>query len=140
MLAVDTNVLVRIGAEDDLPQLSEITRVMKDETLWVGVTVLLETEWVLRSAMGYSRARFLQFVGELLASEHFELEDEAAVEIAVDLCADGADFADALHFARRPNKCQLITFDKHFATPSVRKTKAIKVLKSKPPTVQKSAP
>ncbi len=139
MLAVDTNVLVRIGAEDDLPQLSEIMRVIKDETLWVGVTVLLETEWVLRSAMGYSKENFLRFVNELLASTHFELEDVAAVEIALDLCAEGADFADSLHFARRPNKCQLITFDKRFAMPNLRKTKAVKVLKSKPPKVQKPA-
>jgi predicted nucleic-acid-binding protein len=139
MLAVDTNVLVRIGAEDDLPQLSEIMHVMKDETLWVGVTVLLEAEWVLRSAMGYRKERFLRFVEELLASEQFEIEDEAAVVYAIDLCGEGADFADALHFARRPNKCQLITFDKHFATQSLRKTKAIRVLKSKPPTVRKSA-
>ncbi len=48
MLAVDTNVLVRLVTRDDPDQARRAFALFKRERLWIGKTVLLETEWVLR--------------------------------------------------------------------------------------------
>jgi len=53
MLAVDTNLLVRIVANDDPEQVRRATSLFETERIFVPKTVLLETEWVLR----YPRSR-----------------------------------------------------------------------------------
>ena len=56
MIAVDTNVVVRIVTADD-PEQTEVARKMLQdaERLWLPKTVLLETEWVLRHGYDLSR-------------------------------------------------------------------------------------
>lgn len=50
MLAVDTDILVRHLIEGDDPkQAAEARRLMAEEDIFFPVTVLLETEWVLRA-------------------------------------------------------------------------------------------
>lgn len=50
MIAVDTNVLVRIVTRDDKGQARRAVRALRGKQLFVAKTVLLETEWVLRHA------------------------------------------------------------------------------------------
>lgn len=54
--SVDTNILVRLVAQDDLTQAQAVDRLFarharKFELLLVSVTVVLELEWVLRSRL-----------------------------------------------------------------------------------------
>lgn len=49
MIAFDTNLLVRILVMDHPEQVAIARRLMARETIFVSRTVLLETEWVLRS-------------------------------------------------------------------------------------------
>jgi predicted nucleic-acid-binding protein len=48
MIALDTNVIVRVVTRDDPQQVPAALAVMQSGDLWVSKTVLLETEWVLR--------------------------------------------------------------------------------------------
>ena len=50
MLAVDTNVVLRILLNDDTTQADIARRLVASHDIWVPLTVLLEAEWVLRSA------------------------------------------------------------------------------------------
>ena len=49
MRAVDTNILVRFLTADDPKQARTARRVMEAGDVFIGVTVILETEWVLRA-------------------------------------------------------------------------------------------
>jgi predicted nucleic-acid-binding protein len=49
MLAVDTNVVVRYLTADDPEQFARAVAVVEGAETFVSLTVLLETEWVLRS-------------------------------------------------------------------------------------------
>lgn len=51
MISLDTNVLVRYFARDDVTQLKKVHRLLEREetTFFVCDIVLVETDWVLRS-------------------------------------------------------------------------------------------
>jgi predicted nucleic-acid-binding protein len=52
MIAVDTNVVVRLLTKDDLKQ-TAAESLFAVEPIWIAKTVLLETIWVLRSLYGF---------------------------------------------------------------------------------------
>lgn len=120
MAALDTNVLVRFLVQDDARQGAAATRLIRSqintgETLFVPVTVVLELEWVLRSAFGFDKAAVLQALFGLLSTYELVFESETAVEAALGLYAENAaDFADALHVALsvQAGAAPLWTFDK----------------------------
>jgi predicted nucleic-acid-binding protein len=53
MVAVDTNVLVRLLTDDEPRQSAPARSLFANELIWIAKTVLLETGWVLRSAYGF---------------------------------------------------------------------------------------
>ena len=55
MKAVDTNVVVRYLTGDVPAQAAKARKVIGSGNIFVGTTVLLESEWVLRSVYGFSR-------------------------------------------------------------------------------------
>ena len=120
MAAVDTNVLVRYVVQDDAAQGAAAARligrsVQAGTPLFVPVTVLLELEWVLRSAFGFDKAEVLRVLSRLLGSFELGFESEGAVEAALAKYERGtAGFADCLHaaLAQQANQQPLWTFDK----------------------------
>ena len=120
MAAVDTNVLVRYVVQDDVVQGEAAARligrgVQAGTPLFVPVTVLLELEWVLRSAFGFDKAEVLLALSRLLGSFELGFESEGAVEAALAKYErGGADFADCLHaaLAQQAGQEPLWTFDK----------------------------
>ncbi len=120
MAALDTNVLVRFLVSDDAEQGEAAARLIRGvaeagSTLFVPVTVLLELEWVLRSAFEFDKATVLHALFRLLGSFDLGFESESAVEIALAHYARGmADFADCLHvaLAGEAGEQPLWTFDK----------------------------
>ena len=120
MAALDTNVLVRFLVQDDAAQGRAATRlirggVLAGRPLFVPVTVLLELEWVLRSAFGFDKAAVLHALFGLLGSFELRFESESAVEAALAQYEHGAaDFADCLHaaLAGQAGEQPLWTFDR----------------------------
>ena len=47
MLSVDTNVVVRLLVNDDPQQGERARKLFDSDQIWIGVTVLLESAWVL---------------------------------------------------------------------------------------------
>ena len=123
MAALDTNVLVRFLVQDDAAQGQAATRLIRDTVeagrrLFVPVTVLLELEWVLRSAFGFDKVAVLKTLFRMLGSFELMFESESAVEIALaQYQTSTADFADCLHaaLAGQAGEQPLWTFDKSAA-------------------------
>lgn len=120
MPALDTNVLVRWITNDDPAQCAVIRRLFQStpatgQRFYVPVTVLLETEWVLRARYGFDRTALALAFDALLSVPELELMDEIAVERALHLFRqDGApDFADCLHISLTDTAghAPLLTFD-----------------------------
>ena len=48
MIAIDTNIVVRVLTADDPGQTKIAAELLRANAVWISKTVLLETEWVLR--------------------------------------------------------------------------------------------
>ena len=53
MIAIDSNVLVRLLVNDDPAQGARARAAFETEEIWIAKTVLLETFWVLRSVYDF---------------------------------------------------------------------------------------
>ncbi|NKK65972.1 type II toxin-antitoxin system VapC family toxin [Rhizobium leguminosarum] len=114
MIAIDTNLIVRYLTGDHPEQSSRARGIVDGQPVFVAVTVVLEAEWVLRSAYGYGRsdvARALRAFGGLST---VTIEDPAIVAAAFDLAESGMDFADALHLTKSAHCEEFVTFDRKF--------------------------
>lgn len=99
MIAVDTNLLVRLATNDVPVEREAVVALLERNEALIPKTVLLETEWVLRSRYGYVIAQVAEFFEYLSALPSVTLEDGEAVRWAVEAARRGIDFADALHLA-----------------------------------------
>lgn len=115
MLAIDTNLVVRYLTGDH-PRQSEKARALIDgEDVFVSTTVLLETDWVLRSAYGFAPKDVAAALRAFAGLPHVMLEDGALAAFALDCVERGMDFADALHLGRAEACDAFVTFDHRFA-------------------------
>ena len=102
MIALDTNVLLRILLNDD-PKQSRLAQAVVARAAGLGEAVLLpdvvlcEVEWVLSSTFRLPRARVAETFRRLLEGTEFTFANRAAVGAAVASYEHGkADFSDYL--------------------------------------------
>jgi predicted nucleic-acid-binding protein len=114
MLAVDTNVLVRLLTEDDPTQAAAARALFAAESIWIAKTVLLEASWVLRTVYGFEEDAVREALTKTLGLENVESEDEQAVSAALALTTHGIALADALHLSSRPVGSVFVSFDRSF--------------------------
>jgi predicted nucleic-acid-binding protein len=115
MIAVDANVLVRFFIVGDPAQAARAARLLRRSPIWVSKTVLLETEWVLRSLYKQSPEDVLTAIEALAGLPNVQFEDAACVARAIRWSVAGLDFADALHLASRGEANKFATFDEKFS-------------------------
>lgn len=115
MIAIDTNVLVRLFVGDDARQARRARKLLEGNDVVVATTVLLEAEWVLRSAYGFDRVQIAGAFRRFLGLPQVALDSPAAVAQALDAYDAGLDFADALHLAATPEADAFFTFDRRLA-------------------------
>jgi predicted nucleic-acid-binding protein len=120
MIAIDTNVLVRLLANDDPVQSPVAAALFATEDVFLAKTVLLETEWVLRFTYEFPRAAIGSAFDRLASSASVTLEDAATVRAAIDAHRSGMDFADALHVATGSGAARFVTFDKKVGAQAAR--------------------
>ena len=112
MIAVDTNVLARIVTNDDRRQASDAVNLLRrQESVFIAKTVILELEWVLRSAYKVDPQAILTAIRRFCDLPNAEVENETAVRQALEWFAQGLDFADALHLASSGSERRFVTFD-----------------------------
>ena len=115
MRAVDTNIVVRLFMADDDLKFAAAVRLFGEHRIRVPVTVLLETEWVLRRVYKLGQDVIADQFRRLGGLPDVEVEDSDRVALAIDMMEAGADFADALHLVRCTDCSDFVTFDKAFA-------------------------
>lgn len=114
MIAVDTNVVVRYLTRDDPHQSPHARAVITGGPVFLPVTVVLETEWVLRRSYGFRVADFTTAFRSFLALPTVSVAEGDAVIAALDFCDAGMDFADALHLMLSQECEGFVTFDRAF--------------------------
>ena len=116
MIALDTNILVRLLVNDN-PVQAEIARdlIKHPDGIFIGKTVLLELEWVLRQVYQVDKKTLTAGLTRLLGLPNATIEGVAQVAQAMRDFSRGMDFADALHLASTHGEMMTYTFDKKFA-------------------------
>ena len=114
MRAVDTNVVVRYLTGDDPGQAARARAVIDAGDVCVSTTVLLESEWVLRSVYGLSRTEVAAALRAFAGLPGLSVESPAVLSEALDHAERGMDFADALHLGAAARCEALLTFDLRF--------------------------
>ena len=115
MRSVDTNVLIRYLVQDDAAQFALARALIEQSSIFVGVTVILEAEWVLRDGYGLDTDRIVGAFRHLMGLPMVNVEEPAFVAAALDGMDAGLEFADAFHLARSVECEDLVTFDRKFA-------------------------
>jgi predicted nucleic-acid-binding protein len=118
MLAIDTNVLVRLVARDDADQVTAAEQFVA-RGAWISHLVLAETLWVLDSVYELGRAQIATAVDMLLNHRDLTLQDAEVVAAALIKYRSrpSVDFSDCLvlEIARKAGHLPVGTFDRTFA-------------------------
>lgn len=114
MIAVDTNVVVRLLVEDDPMQARHARQLFQTEEIFIADTVILETAWVLGYSYGFKPTAIIDGLRHLFGLPNVYARDAAAVALALEWHAEGLDFADAFHLAQTGHCSRLVTFDRRF--------------------------
>jgi len=122
VIAVDTNVVVRLLVDDDPGQSRRARALFETQTVFVAPTVLLETEWVLRGAYELGRSAIAGSLRKLLGLERVRVANAQVIAAALEWFEAGLDLADALHLALSEEAERFVTFDARLAKRASRVT------------------
>jgi len=115
MIAIDTNVLVRLMVGDDPAQARRARALVEKSDVFVCTSVLLEAEWVLCSAYDFAPTAISAAFRGFLGLPNVTVESPGAIGRALDGYDSGVDFADALHLACSHAANVFYTFDRRLA-------------------------
>jgi len=102
VIALDTNILIRLLTKDDPDQTALAERLLQkaadaEEPCFISDPVLCEVEWVLESSYGAKRGDILAAMQELLGGDLFVFEDREVLRQAIVTYQESkADFSDCL--------------------------------------------
>lgn len=116
MIAIDTNVVVRYLTGDHPEQSARARDLIDGHDVFVPITVILEAEWVLRSAYRFSAAEVIGALRAFGGLATVAIDQAGLVAEALDRTDDGMDFADALHLGGSAHCKKMVTFDRRFVT------------------------
>jgi len=112
MLAIDKTVIVRYLTGDHPGQSARARALIDAESVFVSLTVLLETEWVLRYVYGYDTPQIARAFRGFLGLPRVTIEDPTLAAQALDWLEAGMEFASALHLAKSAGCTEFVTFDR----------------------------
>jgi len=114
VIAIDTNILVRLLVSDHAIQSKASRRIFASEDIFIPDTVFLESEWVLRAAFGLSVADVCMAFRRICGLPNVTVNDGQLLAQVIDWHEAGFDFADAFHLALSEGQDALMTFDAGF--------------------------
>ncbi len=122
MIAVDTNVLLRLVVGDEPAQAARARRYLEANAsaatpCFLNRAVLCELAWVLKSSYGYGREDIAAIIERLLHTAELRIEDPDVAGAALDAHRAGHDFADVyIAASNRLRGCDVtVTFDRRAA-------------------------
>lgn len=111
MIGIDTNILVRYVTGDHPEQSRRAREVVDAQPIFVCLTVVLETEWVLRSVYGFAASEVARALRAFAGLPSVLVESPDVLAVALDRAEAGMDFADALHLGKAEVCDAFLTFD-----------------------------
>lgn len=111
MVAVDTNVIVRLLTGDDPEQSERAQALFRRSQVFIPSTVLLETEWVLRYACGFDVATVCGAFQKLLGLSNVRVDNPQELALVIEWHSRGLDFANAVHLAASQFLDRFYSFD-----------------------------
>ncbi|ODT86683.1 type II toxin-antitoxin system VapC family toxin [Phenylobacterium sp. SCN 70-31] len=114
MIAIDTNIVVRLLTRDEA-QWARAHALVRDNEVFVASTVVLEADWVLRSVHRYARQEIVRALEMFSRLPRVRFQEPERVAAALQMAGEGVDLADALHLAAADGCEALVTFDRRFA-------------------------
>ncbi|MCG9893200.1 MAG: type II toxin-antitoxin system VapC family toxin [Thermosynechococcaceae cyanobacterium MS004] len=114
MIAVDTNIVVRLLVRDDEPQYQKSLLLFQTQDIFIPDTVILETEWVLRFAYRFQLGEISQAFRNLFGLSNVFLANASRIQQILQWHQQGLDFADAFHLAQSQHCLELYSFDEKF--------------------------
>jgi predicted nucleic-acid-binding protein len=114
VIGIDTNVLIRFLTADDALQYQKSVELFETEIIFIGNTVFLETEWVLRHSYGYDCLQISDAFRKVIGLENVEVMDAYYLEVVIAAHVAGLDFADALHWIGNRHCSAFLSFDRRF--------------------------
>ena len=121
MIGLDSNVLVRYLAQDDVAQAARASRLIERELTertpgFVSLIVLVETCWVLKRLYGITPAEIAKTVRDLLDARQLVIENRSAVTRAL-ARTKSDDIADGLiaEVAIQAGCTRIVSFDRKAA-------------------------
>lgn len=116
MKAVDTNVVLRLMLKDDHEQ-AAVAELAFSEPVFLPLTVIQETAWVLGYSYGFDRIRLSDSLIALFDLPNSIIENEPALRWAIERHrTHGADIADMLHLICSSEASHFATFDRKLAS------------------------
>ncbi|MCV6638591.1 type II toxin-antitoxin system VapC family toxin [Candidatus Albibeggiatoa sp. nov. NOAA] len=120
MIAIDTNVLVRILINDDTAEEQcQLARQLVNShgDVWVCHVVLIETIWVLQKVYSFDKQKIILVLDKVIHHPHIHLEDSEIVKQTLDIFrSSNADFSDYLIFNKAQHQNLILhTFDRKLA-------------------------
>ena len=113
-LAVDTNIVARALTDDGTDQSRKASECFRDNEVFISDTVMLETEWLLRSRLQVPRSAIRDLFAGLLSWPKIRFSDRERMVRSIEAHARGVDFADALHVLAANDCDAMLTFDDDF--------------------------
>ena len=114
MRAVDTNVVVRYLTGDHPEQAARARAAIDGGPVFASTTVMLESEWVLRSVYGFGGIEVAAALRSFSGLPNVSIESPVLLAEALDRAEKGMDFADALHLGAATRCEAMLTFDRRF--------------------------
>ena len=114
MRAVDTNVVVRYLTGDHPEQAARARAAIDGGPVFASTTVMLESEWVLRSVYGFGGTEVAAALRSFSGLPNVSIESPVLLAEALDRAQMGMDFADALHLGAATRCEAMLTFDRRF--------------------------
>ena len=116
MIAIDTNVLVRLILNEDAEQTKRARAVVEGvASVLVPYSVLLEAAWVLGVAYKVPKAEVLSSLAAVLGLPNVIAQAPDQVRRAFAWASQGVALGDALHLAGSEGCETFVSFDRRFA-------------------------
>ncbi len=112
MIAVDTNIIVRLLTQDDAEQYQKAYQLFDSNEVFIADSVILECEWVLRFAYHFDSVQINSALTKLFGLPNVHLTHPALLVQTLALHSQGLDFADAFHLAFSQHCKSFYSFDK----------------------------
>ena len=126
-IAVDTNVVLRLLRQDDPEQGRRAVELFVGNQVFIPLTVILETEWVLRSGYKLQRREVVSALRAVIDLERVVVDRAEDVHAALSGLEQGMDFADALHLAQSEGCEAFFSFDRQLASRAGRLDRAMPI-------------